>query len=131
LVGLHVIWAYVIGRVRRGETAQMLLLLGALVVLGLFRFGGQIDLIAHCHGVSRVTATFRLVHAWPELTALLLLPAALLVWTRQPNGTPAWTAWATVVVAVLLLAAAASLETIRHADAHGTGPLLRCPRPGL
>jgi hypothetical protein len=110
LVGLHVIWAYVTGRVRPGETAQILLLLALLVVLGLFRFGGQLDLISQCHSVSRVTATFRLVHAWPELTALLLFPAGLLVWTRQPSGMPAWTVWATAVVAVLLLAAAASVE---------------------
>jgi hypothetical protein len=110
LFGLHVIWAYVTARVRPGDSAQLLLLLGFLVVVGLFRFGGQIDLIAQCHGVSRVTATFRLVHAWPELTALLLLPAGLLVWTRRPSGMSPWTVWATAVVAVLLIAAAASVE---------------------
>ena len=55
-------------------------------------------------------ATFRLVHAWPELTALVLLPAGLLVWTWQPSGLSPWAVWTTVFVAILLLAAGASVE---------------------
>lgn len=110
LLGLLVIWAYVTSRIRPGESRILLVLLGCLIGLGLVRFGGQVGLIAQCHQVSRSTATLRLVHAWPEVTALLLVPAALLVWTYQPREASAWSVWPMVAVSIALLAAAASIE---------------------